>query len=110
MRIEHVASAFIVLHFIGAHSWRELFVVMPFTVKCRLCSKKFRTGSSLRKHFNLNHPRSKIGRTRFQDDSGIFVEEPKAAALVNEENEYLEWLGVLVERINASLVPDHPGI
>ena len=110
MRIEHVALAFIVLHFIGAHSWRELFVVMPFIVKCRLCSKKFRTGSSLRKHFNLKHPRSKTERTRFQDDSGIFVEEPKAAALVNEENEYLEWLGVLVERINASLVPDHPGI
>jgi len=83
---------------------------MPFTVKCHLCSKKFHTTSSLRKHFNLNHPRGKIGRTRFQDDSGIFVEEPQAAVLMNEENEYLEWLGVLVELINASLVPDHPGI
>lgn len=82
---------------------------MPFTVKCRLCSKTFRTGSSLKKHFNLKHHRSSIGRARFQDDSGILVEEPKAVALVNEEREYLEWLGVLVERINASLVPDHPG-
>lgn len=107
--IEHVASAFIVLYFIEAHSWRDLPVVMPFTVKCRLCSKTFRTGSSLRKHFNLKHHRSNIGRARFQDDSGIPVEEPKAVALVNEEREYLEWLGVLVERINASLVPDHPG-
>ena len=82
---------------------------MPFKVKCRLCSKKLRTGFSLRKHFHLKHPRSSLGRARFQDDSGIFVEEPKAAALVNEEREYLEWLGALVERINASLVPDHPG-
>ena len=63
----------------------------------------------LRKHFDLKHHRSSLGRARFQDDSGILVEEPKAAALVNEERENLEWLGVLVERINAPLVSDHPG-
>lgn len=83
---------------------------MPFTVNCRLCSKKFRTGTLLRKHFNLKHHQSTLGRARFQDDSGIHVEELKAAALRNEgKKEYLEWLCVLVERINASLVPDHPG-
>lgn len=106
---EHVASAFVVLYFIEAHSWRKLLVVMPFTVKCHLCSKKFRTGFSLRKHFDLKHHRRNLERARFQDDSGILVEEPKAVALVNGESDYLEWLGVLVERINASLVPDHPG-
>lgn len=26
-----------------------------------------------------------------------------------EMEDYLKWLGVLVERINGSLVPDHPG-
>lgn len=82
---------------------------MLFTVKCHLCSKKFRTGFSLRKHFDLKHHRRNLERARFQDDSGILVEEPKAVALVNGESDYLEWLGVLVERINASLVPDHPG-
>lgn len=106
---EHVASAFVVLYFIEAHSWRKLLVVMPFTVKCHLCSKKFRTGFSLRKQFDLKHHRRNLERARFQDDSGILVEEPKAVALVNGESDYLEWLGVLVERINASLVPDHPG-
>ena len=82
---------------------------MPFTVKCRFCFKKFRTGFLLRKHFDLKHHRRNLERARFQDDSGVLVEEPKAVALVNGESEYLEWLGVLVERINASLVPDHPG-
>ena len=83
---------------------------MPFNVNCRLCNKTFRTGTSLSKHFNLKHHRSTLGRARFEDSTGIHVEEPKAIALNNEEREeYLKWLGVLVERINASLVSDHPG-
>ena len=83
---------------------------MPFSTSCRLCTKKFRTGISLTKHFHLKHPRSNLGRARFDDDSGFHVDEPKAGTLGPEEKEeYLKWLSVLVERINSSLVPYHPG-
>ena len=47
---------------------------------------------------------------RFEDNCGTLCEQPKSNALGDEEKEdYLKWLSVLVERINASLVPDHPG-
>ena len=83
---------------------------MPFSVNCGLCNKKFRTGNSLRKHFQLNHQGNILGRARFEDDSGIHADEPKGVALALEDREeYFKWLGVLVERINYSLVPDHPG-
>ena len=83
---------------------------MPFVVKCRLCSKKFKTGESLTKHFHLKHHRSTFERARFKDDSDNHVDEAKAATLEhNERKEYLKWLSVMVERINSSLVPDHPG-
>lgn len=83
---------------------------MPFSTSCRLCGKKFRTGTSLTKHFDLKHPRSTLGRARFEDAAGFNVEEPKEATLGSEEKEeYLKWLSILVERINSSLGPDHPG-
>ena len=84
---------------------------MPFTVLCRLCRKKFKTGVSLRKHFELRHNDSSFKEENsFEDESGNRCDNLKAVALCNEEaEEYLKWLGVLVERINASLVPDHPG-
>ena len=84
--------------------------VMPFQVNCRLCRKKFRTDTSLTKHFHLKHPQSSVELAKFEDDFGVPCAEPKAAAISDEKMEdYLKWLGVLVERINASLVPDHPG-
>ena len=43
------------------------------------------------------------------DGSGNPCEQPKAAALTEEELEdYFKWLGVLLEWINGSLVRDHP--
>ena len=82
---------------------------MPFSVNCRLCKKKFRTGNSLRKHFQLNHHGNILGRARCKDDSAIHAYKPKRVALVPEDGEeYFKWLGVLVEHINCSLVPDHP--
>ena len=84
---------------------------MPFVVNCRLCQKQFKTGTSLTKHFYLSHVQhGALGKARFKDNFGTFCEEPKAAAIADgAKQEYLDWLGVLVERINASLVPDHPG-
>lgn len=83
---------------------------MPFVVKCHLCCKKFKTGTSLTKHFHLKHQRSTFERARFEDDSGNHADEAKVVTLGHEEREeYLKWLSVLVERINSSLVPDHPG-
>ena len=86
-------------------------IIMPFTVLCLLCRKKFKTGLSLRKHFELRHNDSSFKEENsFEDELGNLCENPKAVALCNEEAEdYPKWLGVLVERINASLVPDHPG-
>ena len=79
---------------------------MPFVVNCRLCQKQFKTGTSLTKHFYLSHVQhGALRKARFKDNFGT-----KAAAIADDaKQEYLDWLGVLVERINASLVPDHPG-
>lgn len=68
-------------------------------------------GTALTKHFKLSHDQeSDLGTIRLQDNFGKPCEEPKAVALEGEEREdYLEWIGVLVERINMALVPDHPG-
>lgn len=83
---------------------------MPFSVPCQLGTKKFKTGISLKKHFRLKHQERNLGIVQFLDESNSPCEQPKAAALTDEEMEdYLKWLGVLVERINGSLVPDHPG-
>ena len=82
---------------------------MPFSVPFQLCTKKFKTGVSLKKHFGLKHQERNPGIVQFLDESNSPCEQPKAAALTDEEMEdYLKWLGVLVERINGSLVPDHP--
>ena len=83
---------------------------MPFSVACHLCAKKFKTGVSLKKHSVLKHRESYLDNVQFLDESNSPCEQPKAAALTYEETEdYFKWLGVLVERINGSLVPDHPG-
>lgn len=83
---------------------------MPFSAPCQLCTKKFKTGVSLKKHFGLKHQERNLEIAQFMDESNSACEQPKAAALIDEEMEdYLKWLGVLVERINGSLVPDHPG-
>ena len=83
---------------------------MPFSVPFQLCTKKFKTGVSLKKHLGLKHQERTPGIVQFLDESNSPCEQPKAAALTDEEMEdYLKWLGVLVERINGSLVPDHPG-
>ena len=83
---------------------------MPFSAPCQLCTKKFKTGVSLKKHFGLKHQERNLEIAQFLDESNSPCEQPKAAALIDEEIEdYLKWLGVLVERINGSLVPDHPG-
>lgn len=83
---------------------------MPFSVNCPVCQKVFKTGTSLSKHVTLKHPQSTPGKLRFIDHAGIPCEEPKSSELDNERKDgYLEWLTVLVERINACLVPDHPG-
>lgn len=68
-------------------------------------------GTALTKHFKLSHDQeSDLGTIRLQDNFGKPCKEPKAVALEGEEREdYLEWIGVLVERINMALVPDHPG-
>ena len=84
--------------------------IMPFSVPCHLCAKKFKTSVSLKKHFALKHPESTPDMVQFLDESNSPCEQPKAAALKEEETEeYFKWLTVLVERINGSLVPDHPG-
>lgn len=83
---------------------------MPFSAPCQLCTKKFKTGVSLKKHFGLKHQERNLEIAQFLDESNSPCEQPKAAALIDKEMEdYLKWLGVLVERINGSLVPDHPG-
>ncbi|RMX36689.1 hypothetical protein pdam_00025693 [Pocillopora damicornis] len=83
---------------------------MSFSAPCQLCTKKFKTGVSLKKHFGLKHQERNLEIAQFLDESNSPCEQPKAAALIDEEMEdYLKWLGVLVERINGSLVPDHPG-
>ena len=83
---------------------------MPFSVPCHLCEKKFKTSVSLKKHFVLKHRERDLDTVQFLDESNSPCEQPKPAALLNEETEdYFKWLGVLVERINGSLVPDHPG-
>ena len=83
---------------------------MPFTTRCPKCPKNFKTGTSLTKHVTLNHPRSKREKVRFVNEAGITCEEPKAATLHGAEKAaYLQWLAVLAERINSSLVPEHPG-
>lgn len=83
---------------------------MPFSVPCHLCAKKFKTSVSLKKHFALKQRESSLNIVQFLDESNSPCEQPKAAALKEEETEdYFKWLTVLVERINGSLVPDHPG-
>ena len=83
---------------------------MPFSVPCHLCAKKFKTSVSLKKHFALKHPESSPDFVQFLDESNSPCEQPKAAALKEDETEeYFKWIAVLVERINGSLVPDHPG-
>ena len=83
---------------------------MPFTTRCPLCPKNFKTGTSLSKHLTIKHPRSKPEKVRFVDETGKTCEEPKATTLHGAEKvAYLRWLAVLAERINSSLVPEHPG-
>lgn len=58
----------------------------------------------------LKHPRSKQKKLRFVDEAGTTCKEPKAATLHGAEKvAYLQWLEVLTERINSSLVSKHPG-
>ena len=82
---------------------------MPFSVPCHLCTKKFKTSDSLWTHSVLRHKQRNIDIVQFLDGSGNPCEQPKAAALTEEELEdYFKWLGVLLEWINGSLVRDHP--
>ena len=69
---------------------------MRFSVPCKLCTKKFKTGVSLKKHFGLKHRERNLGIVQFLDESNSPCEQPKAAALTDEEMEdYLKWLGFL---------------
>ena len=75
---------------------------MPFAVFCCFCGKKFKTGVSLRKHWEPKHHEDSLsGETTniFVDDFGNRCDGPKATALGNdaELQEYLIWLSALVE-------------
>ena len=60
---------------------------MPFSAPCQLCTKKFKTGVSLKKHFGLKHQERNLEIAQFLDESNNPCEQPKAAALIDEEME-----------------------
>ena len=72
--------------------------IMPFSVPCHLCTKKFKTSDSLQTHSVLRHKQRNIDIVQFLDGSCDSCEQPKAAALTEEELEdYFKWLRVLLE-------------
>ena len=66
---------------------------MLLSAPCQLCTKKFKTGVSLEKHFGLKHQERNLEIAQFLDESNRLCEQPKAAALIDEEMEdYHKWL------------------
>lgn len=83
---------------------------MPFTTSCSICHKTFKTGRSLSNHLASRHPQDRQDIFTFSDEKGKVFDGPKPDEIPKEKrNKYLNWLSVLVERVNGSLIPDYPG-
>ena len=83
---------------------------MPYSAKCSVCHKAFKTGRSLSNHLASRHPLARPGTVSFSDENGRIFEGPKPHDIPEEKRgDYLKWLSVLAERVNGSLLPDCPG-
>ena len=83
---------------------------MPFKASCSICLKTFKTGRSLSNHLASRHPQDRQDIFTFSDENGKVFNGPKPHEIAEEKRgEYLNWLSVLVERVNGSLIPDYPG-
>ena len=80
---------------------------MPYSTSCSVCHKTFRTGRSLSNHLDRQHPQARQDTFTFLDDKGKVFNGPNPQEIPEgNHEEYLNWLSVLVERVNGSLIPD----
>ena len=77
---------------------------MPYSAKCSVCHKAFKTGRSLSKHQASRHPLARPGTVTFSDKHGRIFMGPKPHDIPEEKP-----TGVGAERVNGSLLPDCPG-
>lgn len=83
---------------------------MPYSAKCSVCHKAFKTGRSLSNHLAIRHPQARSGTVTFSDEHGRIFEGPKPCDIPEgKRDDYLKWLSVLAGRVNGSLLPDYPG-
>ena len=85
-------------------------LTMRYSTSCSICHKKFRTGRSPSSHLISRHPQDRQDTLTFSDEKGEIFIGPKPQEIPEEKrDQYLNWLSVLVERVNGSLIPDYPG-
>lgn len=84
---------------------------MAFTVSCRKCNKRFKTGYSAQKHHNKSHANSDFNGGIFKDShERPLTNEPTDKQLGGEElASYKTWLTLLTEQITGSLNPNAKG-
>lgn len=58
---------------------------MPFSAPCQLCTKKFKIGVSLKKHFGLKHQERNLKIAQFLDESNSPGEQPKQQHLLTKK-------------------------
>lgn len=84
---------------------------MAFTVSCRKCNKRFKTGYSVKKHRDTSHVNSEFNAGIFKDSKDMTLTwKPSAKQLEGEElASYKIWLALLCEQITGSLNPNVKG-
>lgn len=83
---------------------------MRYSTSCSICHKKFRTGRSLSSHMISRHHQDRQDTLTFSDEKGKIFVGPKPEEIPEKNRDgYLNWLSVLVDRVNGSLIPDYPG-
>ena len=92
-------------------NFREVSLVMAFTVSCRRCDKNFKTGYSLQKHHDKMHDQYQFDSGIFKDSQGQpLKDEPIPKMLMSEElASYKTWLALLSEQLCGSLSPNAKG-
>ncbi|XP_022780117.1 uncharacterized protein LOC111321490 [Stylophora pistillata] len=80
---------------------------MAFTISCRRCNKRFKTGYSARKHHEYSHAPHPYQSGIFSDSQGqALVNQPNAKQLGKEElPHYKLWLALAADQIIGSLTP-----
>lgn len=85
---------------------------MNYSVKCDLCTRKFKSALTLKKHRFEKHGRSGFGVyiPKFFDVDGNPAEIPHPTPLPSRRKDaYKTWLPVVVERVNGAHHPKFEG-